>query len=289
MLISTEMFIGEFHVAKTNKNTHMKQKLLVTLLVCTSLAMQADSHAQGFLKKLKDKVEKKAEEVLDKKVADKTGTGSSNGSNPTNTNPSSQSKNGRPVNRSGEGLKNSTVPDVLQQITEADMAYDKQQFGEARFSVQQALLGVELQIGKQLLQSLPAEIAGLPKDSAEDRVMSARYGWANLTIQRIYQKDDKQLSILIGNNSMYAGVLDMYFGFASTQSNGETQNSKQIRIKGNKAIIQFEEREGYTILMQMGTSGMITWKGINFTTEKDMMDAVQQFDIDSIKKTMGEQ
>lgn len=268
---------------------NMKQKSLPILFVCAAFAIQTESNAQGFLKKLKDKVEKKAEEVLDKKVADKTGTGNTTGNNTGNTNPIATSKNGRPVNTSGEGLKNSTVPDVLQQITDADLAYNKQQFGEARFSVQQALLGVELQIGKQLLQSLPAEIAGLPKDSTEDRVMSARYGWANLTIQRIYQKDDKQLSILIGNNAMYAGALDMYFGFASTQSNGDTQNTKQIRLKGNKAIIQFENREGYTILMQMGTAGMITWKGINFTTEKDMMDAVQQFDIDSIKKTMGEQ
>jgi hypothetical protein len=268
---------------------NMKQRLLLILFACAAIAIQTESNAQGFLKKLKDKVEKKAEDALDKKIADKTGVGNTTGNGTANPNPTSNSKNGRPVNTSGEGLKNSTVPDVLQQITDADLAYNKQQFGEARFSVQQALLGVELQIGKQLLQSLPAEVAGLPKDSTEDRVMSARYGWANLTIQRIYQKDDKQLSILIGNNAMYAGALDMYFGFAATQSNGETQNTKQIRIKGNKAIIQFEEREGYTILMQMGTSGMITWKGINFTTEKDMMDAVQQFDIDSIKKTMGEQ
>lgn len=267
----------------------MKQKLFTTLFVCAALAIQTESYAQGFLKKLKDKVEKKAEEVLDKKVADKTGTTNVPANNTSNTNLPGNTKNGRPVNKSGEGLKNSTVPDVLQQITDADLAFNKQQFGEARFSVQQALLGVELQIGNQLLQSLPTEIVGLPKDSTEDRVMSVRYGWANLTIQRVYQKDDKQLSVLIGNNAMYAGALDMYFGFASTQSNGETQNTKQIRIKGNKAIIQFEEREGYTILMQMGTGGMITWKGINFTTEKDIMDAVQQFDIDMIKKTMGEQ
>ncbi|TDO27003.1 hypothetical protein [Sediminibacterium goheungense] len=267
----------------------MKQKLLFVLLLCIGVIMQAPLHAQGFLKKLKDKVEKKAEDVLDKKIADKTGTGSNGGTANGNPNTMPTTRNGRPMNTAGEGLKNSTVPDVLQQITDADLAYSKQQFGEARFSIQQALLGVELQIGKQLLASLPLEVAGLPKDSAEDRVMSTRYGWANLSIQRVYQKDDQQLSILIGNNSMYAGALDMYFGFAATQSNGETQNTKQIRVKGNKAIIQFEEREGYTVLMQLGTSGMITFKGINFNNEKDMMDAVQQFDIDSIKKTMGEQ
>ncbi len=268
---------------------NMKQKILFALLVCIGTSMQSTLHAQGFLKKLKDKVEKKAEDVLDKKIADKTGTGGNAGTTNGNTSSMSTTKNGRPNNTAGEGLKNSTVPDVLQQITDADLAFNKQQFGEARFSIQQALLGVELQIGKQLLTSLPSEVAGLPKDSAEDRVMSTRYGWANLTIQRVYQKDDKQLSILIGNNSMYAGALDMYFGFAATQSNGETQNTKQIRVKGNKAIIQFEEREGYTILMQLGTAGMITFKGINFNTEKEIMDAIQQFDIDSIKKTMGEQ
>lgn len=269
----------------------MKQKLLPIVLLTIGLCTQQQSEAQGFLKKLKDKVEKKAEEALDKKVAEKTGTASqgttgiANNGQPNST----FGKNGRPSNKTGEGLKNSSVPDVLQQITDADAAFNNNKFGEARFSIQQALLGVELQIGKELLTSLPAEINGLPKDSTEDRVMSTRYGWANLTIQRIYQKDDKQLSILIGNNAMYGGMLDMYFGFASTQSNGETQNTKQIRVKGNKAIIQFEDREGYTVLMQMGQSGMITWKGVNFATEKEIMDAINQFDIDFIKKTMGEQ
>lgn len=269
----------------------MKQKLLTTLVLVGVLLTQQEVKAQGFLKKLKDKAEKKAEELLDKKVAEKTGTASptANGTVPTNNTTSAGSKNSRPSNKTGEGLKNSTVPDVLQQISDANTAYDKNQFGEARFSIQQALLGVELQIGKTLLASLPAEINGLPKDSTEDRVMSTRYGWANLSIQRIYQKEDKQLSMLIGNNSIYSGMLDMYFGFAATQSNGDTQNSKQIRIKGNKAIIQFEDREGYTILMQMGQSGMITWKAINFTTEKEVMDAINQFDIDHIKTTMGEQ
>lgn len=277
-------------VVLLSENNNMKHKIWLCILLVSGFTLQQELQAQGFLKKLKDKVEKKAEDILDKKIADKTGSSVPGGNNTqTGNGPAvSSPKNGRPTNTTGEGLKNSSVPDVLQQIQEADAAYNKQQFGEARFSVQQALLGVELQIGKSLLQSLPNEINGLPKDSTEDRVMSTRYGWANLTIQRIYQKENKQLNMLIGNNSMYSGMLDMYFGFAATQSNGETQNTKQIRIKGNKAIIQFEEREGYTVLMQLGQSGMITWKAINFQTEKEVMDAINLFDIDHIKKTMGE-
>lgn len=268
----------------------MKQKLFILVWIAFLGLIHQPAGAQGFLKKLKDKVEKKAEEIVDKKLADKTGVGSSNTSN-NNVNGNGlpgQKGMDKPANKNGEGLKNTTPPDVVQQLTDADQAYQRSQYGDARFSIQQALLGVELQLGKNLLQSLPQEINGLPLDSADDRVMSTRYGWANLTIQRNYQKEDKQLSILIGNNSVYAGMLDLYFGFAATQSNGETQDVKQIRVKGHKGIIKFDQHDGYTVLVQLGQSGMITWQGINFSTEQEMMDAVNKFDIENIRKTIGE-
>jgi hypothetical protein len=34
--------------------------------------------------------------------------------------------------------------------------------------------------------------------------------------------------------------------------------------------------------------GMLTFSGINFTNEQDMMTAVNTFDIDGIKKMLGE-
>jgi hypothetical protein len=33
---------------------------------------------------------------------------------------------------------------------------------------------------------------------------------------------------------------------------------------------------------------MLTFEGVNFTTEQDMMSAVNTFDIDGIKKMLGE-
>lgn len=251
------------------------------------------SNAKGLLKKLKEKVEKKvekkADDILDKKTGGNTsGNDNSNNSNNAGKNNPFNSK-GRAVNHTGEGLKNSSVPDVLQQISEADQAYSAQQFGNARFSIQQALLGVELQIGHALLNGLPASVKDLPKDSTEDRVMSTRFGWSNLTIQRSYRKDDQQLTMTIGNSGAFAGMFDLYFGFAATQSNGEAVNTKQIRIKGNKAVIKFDENDGYTVLMQLGQSGMITWQGINFKDEQEITSAINEFNIDDIKKTIGEQ
>ncbi len=277
----------------------MKRSNIPAVLAGLCLLLQLDAGAQGFLKKLKDKIEKKVEEkvdskvdkTIDKAITDKTGLPSSSNSSGSNnsTGSTGNTSYGKPVNKGGEGLKNTTPPDVLQQLTDADNAFGSSKFGDARFSIQQALLGVELQIGKQLLHSLPEKIGDIGRDTAQDRVVSNRWGWSNLTIQRVYLKGEKQLSITIGNNPVYMGMLDLVFGvMGTTQSNGETQNVKQIRIKGNKGIIKFDKDEGYTVLVQLGQSGLITWNGINYASEQEVTDAVSQFDIDSIKKMLGE-
>ena len=63
---------------------------------------------------------------------------------------------------------------------------------------------------------------------------------------------------------------------------------KQIKVKGYKAAIKFEANEGYSVLVALGQSGMMTWQGINFSTEEDMLTAVNNFDIDGVKKKLGE-
>lgn len=272
----------------------MKKMTIVAALICAGVLVHGETSAQGFLKKLKSKASEVSDKVIDRKVdnaVDKAlGTDASSAS--TNSQASSsgstETRSGRPSNKTGEGLKNTTPPDVLQQISDAETAQNSGNFSEARYSVQQALLGIELQMGKEILASLPSEISGLPKDVPQDIVTSNQWGWANLTIQRIYRKDDKQLTVLIGNNPMYAGLVNVFFAGSYTQSNGNTQDFKQIKVKGNKAVIKFDKNEGYSVVVQLGQSGMISFEGINFATEQEMMSAVNAIDIDGIKKMLGE-
>lgn len=83
-------------------------------------------------------------------------------------------------------------------------------------------------------------------------------------------------------------TVQLIFSWYYTQSNGDTQNFKQIKVNGNKAVIRYEENEGYTVLVQLGPNGRLTFEGVNFTTEQDMMSAVNTFNIDAIKKMLGE-
>jgi hypothetical protein len=265
----------------------MKKSIYFVCLMA-GLALSNTSSAQGILKKLKDKVNKAVDKKVEGEVEKKTGVPSDSPQSGNDNN--SNNNSGRPSNKGGGGLTNTEPPDVKIQMTEAETAHGAKNYSDARYSLQQALMGVEIQLGRQILKSLPAAIASLPADTLQDKVMSTQWGWNNLSIQRAYRKEDKQLTITIGNNSLYSGVVNMYFANAGMmEANNDKQNFKQVRVKGNKAIIQYDDSKGYTLMMQMGQTSLIVWECINFATEQEVMTAANSFDIDGIKKMLGEQ
>jgi hypothetical protein len=263
----------------------MKRIFRLMILLLASSILHQPLYAQGLLKKLKEKANEVANKAVEKKVDEAIGIENKDADA---NNPSGNNRKGRPTNKGGEGLKNTTPPNVAQQIAEAETSYTAKNYSDARFAVQQALMGVELQIGKAILKSMPLTVSQLPADTADDKVVSTSWGWANLTILRSYTKDDKQLEISVGNNSFYSGWINMYFTNTYVQSNTEQQNVKQIKVKDNRAVIQYEPSEGYTVLVPLGQNGMIVWNGINFANETEMMAAVNAFDVNGIKKMLGE-
>lgn len=262
------------------------------LLACFVLILSAGMvNAQGFVNKLKQKASQAADKALEKKVDEKTGTDS--GNNPENQasdDGSNQPQNNRnhPTNKGGGGLV-STPPDVKQHLSDAEAAYKTGSYGEARYAVQQAMLGVEMEIGQKVLKSLPETVSGLPKVDESDQVTSTGYGWAGLTIRRDYLNDDKELRTTITNNSAWMSAVNMYLantGYAQT-TNGQ-QNWKQTKVKGHKAVIEYNEDSGYKLSVPLGQTSLIVWEGVNFASEQDMMNAANSFNIDGIKNMLGE-
>ena len=261
----------------------MKKSTLLLLLLAGLVAIQP-ANAQ-FLKKLKDK----ANQAINKTTGGNdtnSNTNSANGTQDNNT-----SSGSKPTNKGGGGLKNTAPPDVTQQIVDAETAHTAAKYSDARYSIQQALVGVEIQLGREILKGLPNPVVALEKDTTQDKVSSTQWGWNNLTIQRVYSdKKDKQLTVTIGNNALYAGMANLYFNNAyGVQADANNQNIKQTKVKGNKAIIQYEDSKGYTLMVSLGQSAMIVWECINFADENEVMAAANSFDIDGIKKSLGEQ
>ncbi len=255
------------------------RKILSLILVF--LLLGAGSNAQ-LLKKIKDKVNS----TVNKSTGNNTSSNNDQNANDNN------SSNGKPTNTKGGGLTNTTPPDVNQQIADATKSQAAGNYSDARYSIQQALMSIELQIGRQILLSLPATVNDLQKDTMENKVMSTQYGWSNMTIQSVYKKADKQMTITIGNNGVYSGFVNLYFNSAYSQStaNGENnQNVKQTKVKSYKALITYDDSKGYTLMVPIGQSSLIVWECINFATEDEVMSAANAFDIDGIKKMLGEQ
>jgi hypothetical protein len=269
----------------------MNSKILLATAAAALLAI--GTNAQGIVGKLKNKASQAAEKALEKKVDDKTGVNTTdpnqnNGS--TNSNSSNSSTGNNPSNKGGGGLI-STPPDVKQNLSDAEAAYKTGSYGEARYAVQQAMLGVELEIGQKVLKSLPETVSGLKKDDQRDQVTSTGYGWAGLTIQREYVNgEDKLFRTTVANNSAWMSAVNMYLansGYAQ-QTNGQ-QNWKQTKVKGHRAVIEYDESSGYKLSVPLGQTSIIVWDAVNFATEQEVMTAANMFDIDGLMKMLGEQ
>jgi hypothetical protein len=261
----------------------MKCKILLLGMV---LGLSLTGYSQGLVGKLKQKAEQAAEKALEKKAEEKVGIEDNSSDN--SSNPSSSNSGSRPTNKGGGGLV-TAPPDVKQNLSDAESSFKSANYGEARYAVQQAMLGVEMEIGNKVLKSLPESVNGLPKQQEADKVTSTGWGWAGLTIQREYLKDDKQFTTTVANNSAWISAVNMYLanGGYAQQTNGQ-QNWKQIKVKGNRAIIEYDESSGYKISVPLGQTSLIVFEGVNYASEQEMMNAANVFDIDGIKKMLGE-
>lgn len=252
----------------------MKAKLLLAALVVAVCAGSATG--QDLLNKLKKKA---GEQVINKLGGQKpTNKGTPNSNTPNN-----------PTNQGGGGLI-TEPPNVNQNLADADVAFQANKYGEARYAVQQAMLGVEMEIGNKVLKSLPATVAGLKSEVDSDQVTSTGWGWAGLTIHREYSNHDKQFALTVANNAAWMAGVNAYLtsgGYA--QTTGGQQNWKQTKVKGYRAIIEYSESSGYKLSVPLGQTSLIVFEGTNFASEPEMLNAANTFDLDSIKKMLGEQ
>lgn len=266
-------------------------KLLLTIGACVFFTSALN--AQGFLNKIKQKASQVADKVVDKKV-DEAINGTNGGSTPGPNNTGGPGPSGGnsgksgPSNNGGGGLV-STPPNVNENLTSAEASFKSGNYGEARYSVQQAMLGVELEIGQAILKAFPETVANIKKNAADDQVTSTGWGWAGLTIHREYEEGDKQFKITVANNAVWMQAINMFFNNAGyAQTNGGEQKWKQVKVKGYRSIIEFDKNSGYKLSIPLGQTSMVMFEGINFATEQDMMNAANQIDLDGIKAKLGE-
>lgn len=272
----------------------MKKNLYLFILTfLLSLTINA-LYSQGrFIRKIQEKAEDKAVEEIfkDKKNKQDTDGNQQTGGNqrPGVNQPGSDESSPSARQRKAGGL-NQTPPDVLKNIDDAQLAFKSQKLPDSKASVRQALWGVELEIGLNILKSLPESVEGLKMVKEEDRVTSSGVGFVGLIIERVYRgKDDVELKCMTGNDAALLGLAGMYMAGGMYMNSTDQTNQKPTRFKDQKAFIQFDEYSGYTLSVPFGQSSVFVVTGVNFDSEDHFMASANNFDLDRIKKELGEQ
>ncbi|MEM6629971.1 MAG: hypothetical protein AAF694_09890 [Bacteroidota bacterium] len=180
-------------------------------------------------------------------------------------------------------------PSVSDNLTNAKDAASAEDFNAAKDYVKQAMVGVEMEIGKEVLNSFPTSVNGLEYDPSQDEVYSSGWNFVGMGIKRSFGGSKKSLNVGILNNSaLMAG-----YGFlASGTYSGDTESTqyKSIRLQGNKAVIQYDDQnDQYEIAVSLGQSTVFVLTGRHYSSEEEMMSSAEQFDLADIKKRLGEQ
>jgi hypothetical protein len=233
--------------------------------------------AQSFLNKFRNRAE---DEIIDDIFGGKKKTDDAS-SQQTNSNSTTQ-------NTRGEGLTY-TAPDVVANIGNAESAFKQGSYTEARYAVRQAILGVEMEIGQNILEGFPETVMGLNTVPENDKVSSMSIGFVGLIIERVYRGNDRQLKVTVGNDAAMLSAVNMYLTSGAYASTAEEQNHKQVNFKDYRGVLAYDDDSGYTLSVPFGQSSIFVAEAVNFENEQEIMDAANEFDIEKIKKEFGEQ
>jgi len=255
----------------------------IALVIIFAASQFADAQ-QLLLKKAKEKAEEKAAEKLfgsDKKQQGQTESQPSTGEQATSE------EGGQSSITNTKGGLTTTPPDVNKNITAAETAFKDGKYSEARNATRQAVLGVEIEMGQNVLKELPETVKGLGKVPEEDKVSSMSVGFVGLIIERVYRGKDQELKFTVSNDATLYSSVNTYMtgGYAASTD----QNYKQVDLKGYHGVLQYDESSGYDLKVPFGQSSVLMLNGINFASEDEIMGAAGEFDIDKIKKELGEQ
>jgi hypothetical protein len=210
---------------------------------------------------------------------------------PVKKEPVSQTKivEDSPANDREAKKRKLTPPDVRLQINNAGQAYASDDYTEARFYIQQAIMGIELEIGYQILKTMPEMIKGIKADKEQDEVYSTGAGFAGMIISREYPGDEGSIKAAIANNNTLYSYAGMQASMNAQTMTGGDETSKVIRYKGNKAYLEADDYAGYKMMVPFGQSSIFVLECSSCDTEANLLEIADLFDIEKYKSLLGEQ
>lgn len=134
-----------------------------------------------------------------------------------------------------------TAQEVTTNLDEARSSYNAGDLENTRFTLQEALNGINETIGYEILETLPVKLGDMEKVEGSDAVTGTNMGFAGLYVSREFKGDSTTASFQIISDSpllsSISAMLSMSVFFASDP------DQKRIKIDGYKALLTRNEDE----------------------------------------------
>lgn len=127
--------------------------------------------------------------------------------------------------------------DFDKNLATAKSSYGSGDLDNARFAMEQMLRDLDIQIGKEILKLLPAQIGTMKSDEKKDNLTGGAGYAGGLYVQRYYGADPKEGEIQIINNSPLITSINEILTTPILGGMMRDENQKQVKIQGYKSLL----------------------------------------------------
>jgi hypothetical protein len=247
--------------------------LSLLFLMAGLFFLQTPLEGQIKIKKPKINLNKEGGKLLDKVFGEEEEESSGNDPSTMSGNP-----------QKGKKL---TPPDVNEHLDNAVASLNTQQYSATRYEIQQALMGIELEIGYKVLELLPQEVNGMSYEPENDQVVSNGAGFVGLAIGREYPGRDKSIGAGVFNNST---LMAFYSGLLTNSNYSSNQGDhKAVTVQGFRGALTFDGNSKYELGIPIGQETLFLLTCNGFADENEVLNAANQYPLEKIKELLGEQ
>lgn len=169
--------------------------------------------------------------------------------------------------------------DVPGLLSTARSDYESGNLENARFSLQEALNGINQAIGSDMLALMPDKLGPLEKDVTQDNVTGVNTGFAGLFVSRQYLGENQSASVEIVSDSPLIGGIKTLLSIPAFLM--KDPNQKRIKVEGQKALLTRNEGESsvnYEIQLIFGST-LFTFHADGFDKEDDILAMLKQIPV----------
>lgn len=180
----------------------------------------------------------------------------------------------------------SQAQDFAKAMTAAKTAYSAGNLEQTHFALQQAMQEVDLTIGKEVLQLLPAKMDVMEINAKEDNI-SSNVGFVGATIHRVYEKNGKRADISIVSNSPLVAMMNATLNMPLMGGMMNDANTKNVQVQGYKAKLEKQagstaDKNSYELQIPLG-SALITFR-VDDCTDTQILSFADTIPLQQIAK-----